>query len=165
METSIKIPRARITVDYGSSDEDIEKYNSVKNLLEKYHVDAIRGKMHSDILTIDIPKLSSMKDELLFRYREASSDIRERIRSINEKDIDEFQFIVDLPNNFKVVQIRAGNVLGCKKVSVQEYDFTINARLETQCHKNLVKALKNIFDNDLPKLIAFFMTHSFNFTQ
>ncbi|RNA02920.1 hypothetical protein BpHYR1_020801 [Brachionus plicatilis] len=165
METSIKIPRARITVDYGSSDEDIEKYSQVKNFLEKFHVDELRGKMHSDILTVDMQQLPTMKDELLFKYREAPNDARERIRSINEKNVDEFQFVCDLPNNFKVVQIRAGNVLGRKKVSVKEYDFSIGTKFETKYHKDLVKALKDIFDNDLPKLIAFLMTHSFNFTQ
>lgn len=165
MEIPIKIPRVRISVDYGSSDEDIEKYNHVKNLLDKFHVDEIRGKMHSDILTLDTHLLPSMKDELLFRYREASSDAKEKIKSIDKNNVDEFQFVVDLPNSFKVVQIRTSNVLGRKKMSIQEYDFKINARFDTKYHQEVVQALKVIFDNDLPKLIAFFMTHSFNFIQ
>lgn len=165
MENPIKVPRIRITVDYGSSDEDIEKYNHVKNLLDKFNVDEIRGKMHSDILTLDANLLQSMKEELLFRYREASPDAKEKIKSIDEKNVDEFQFVIDSANSFKVVQIRTSNVLGRKKVSIQEFDFKINARLETKLHQDIVQALKIIFDNDLPKLIAFFMSHSFNFIQ
>ncbi|CAF0706267.1 unnamed protein product [Brachionus calyciflorus] len=161
----MNIPKIRVNIDYDSNEDDTERFSQVKYLLEKYFVDEIRGKMHSDILTLEKKDLKVFVDELLYKYREARSEDKHKIKDIPEKDRDEFQIMIDSRNDFKVIEIRVGRVLNKTKISVQEYDFKISSKQETKYHKEVVDALKNIFNNDLPKIIAFFMTHSYNLIE